>query len=63
MLPADAYERAQARIWSDHINKFIIRPFYAYLMKGVKEEGMKIVDGLLQVELLTSLFMNVIITV
>ena len=37
ILPKDPYERALARIWSDHVTKKIVPPYYAHLMK--KEEA------------------------
>lgn len=38
LLPKDPYLRAWVRIWSDHISKKIIPPFYSVLMKKTKEE-------------------------
>lgn len=37
LLPTDPYERARARIWSDHISKKLVPPFYSMLLK--KEES------------------------
>ena len=37
LLPTDAYERARARIWSDHVSKKVVPPFYQLLLK--KEEA------------------------
>ena len=36
LLPTNAYERARARIWSDHVSKKLVPPFYQLLLK--KEE-------------------------
>jgi len=38
LLPKDPYQRAWARIWSDHISKKIVPSYYAVLMKKNEEE-------------------------
>ena len=43
----DAYERAFVRIWSDHIEKKIIPPFYGILFKETEQEQHESKDTLI----------------
>ncbi len=38
LLPKEPYERAQARIWSNHVTNKIVPPFYEILLKTTQEE-------------------------
>ena len=47
LLPKDPYERAFVRIWSDHITKKIVPPFYAMLIKETEQERQESKDAIL----------------
>ncbi|CAI5500999.1 unnamed protein product [Closterium sp. Naga37s-1] len=38
LMPRDAYERAQVRMWMDFVNRKIVPTFYRYLQKQSREE-------------------------
>ena len=38
LMPKDPHDRAYVRIWSDHIDKKIVRSFYTYLLKQNQDE-------------------------
>lgn len=38
LLPRDPYERARARIWSDHVSKNVVPPFYRLLLQKSEVE-------------------------
>ena len=59
LLPRDPYERALVRMWSDHISKKIVPPFYALLMKETEKERQESKDAILDNILLLTEVMSV----
>ena len=59
LLPKNPYERALVRMWSDHIAKKIVPPFYALLMKETEKERQQSKDAILNnIMLLTEAMSN-----
>ncbi len=48
LLPADPFQRAWVRIWSDHITKKVVPPFYQMLVKREESERAQVKQDLLE---------------
>ena len=47
LLPSDPFQRARARIWSNHITYNVVPPFYKMLNTNSKEQSIEVEGDLL----------------